>query len=105
MKLLFLLFMVTVLPLAGQNQDGAVEIAKAISAVEDAVGNFTNCVEKLAGIGLPAKQAVEACKEAAKIASKQARGLASEAAGAAKASRPIIGGWGYSRRGNWWGGW
>ncbi len=77
-------------PLNGQ-QEGSVAIAATITpTTETVVDDFANCVAKLVELKIPPNKATDNCKEVAKIASKQARGLASEASGAAKASRPQV---------------
>jgi hypothetical protein len=95
-------------PLAAGQNEGSIAIAEAVAKTSiDAVGDFTDCVEKLVGAGVPQKEAIKACKEMAKIASKQIRGGLSEASGAAKASRPVVvasyGGWsrGYYSSRSW----
>lgn len=91
MKSLFPFFLIFVVVLTAQNQEGSVAIAEQIKpASEEVVDNFTQCVVKLTATGLKPDAAVEACTKVAKVQAKMVSDVSDDASGAAKASRPVV---------------
>ncbi len=72
------------------SQEGSVAIANKISMDPTPLTSFSDCVADLVATNLKPKEAVSACKDAAKIAADLEKRKANEAADATKSSRPFI---------------